>query len=218
MPPDYPYPAALDDCVAAYRALLRERSPKEIIVSGGSAGGNLAAALRSNGHLDEAVEILTDKVLPKQIELLGENSPDVIWTLTNLVTYEYERNDKVAMLDYARRAYAAAAHLPDENQLKNVAIKKYGLSLLRSDHAAEAVPVLEQAVAMSRASLSADHYNVASAESALGLARSMAGDRAGGEALARGAYERLLAKYGEKYETTVTAKKNLDKIHALPNP
>jgi len=44
MPPDHPYPAALDDCVAAYRALLRERSPREIIISGGSAGGNLAAA------------------------------------------------------------------------------------------------------------------------------------------------------------------------------
>lgn len=45
MPPDHPYPAPLDDCIAAYRALLEERSPTEIIVSGGSAGGNLAAAL-----------------------------------------------------------------------------------------------------------------------------------------------------------------------------
>jgi monoterpene epsilon-lactone hydrolase len=45
MPPEHPFPAGLDDCVAAYRALLLERSPKEIIVSGGSAGGNLAAAL-----------------------------------------------------------------------------------------------------------------------------------------------------------------------------
>jgi monoterpene epsilon-lactone hydrolase len=45
MPPDHPYPAGLDDCVAAYRALLAARSPGEIIVSGGSAGGNLAAAL-----------------------------------------------------------------------------------------------------------------------------------------------------------------------------
>jgi epsilon-lactone hydrolase len=45
MPPDHPYPAALDDCIAAYRALLRERSPQEIVVSGASAGGNLAAAL-----------------------------------------------------------------------------------------------------------------------------------------------------------------------------
>ena len=45
MAPDHPYPAALDDCLAAYRALLAERSPNEIVVSGGSAGGNLAAAL-----------------------------------------------------------------------------------------------------------------------------------------------------------------------------
>ena len=45
MAPDHPYPAALDDCMAAYRALLTERAPQEIIFSGGSAGGNLAAAL-----------------------------------------------------------------------------------------------------------------------------------------------------------------------------
>lgn len=45
MPPDHPYPAALDDCMSAYRALLLERAPEEIVVSGGSAGGNLAAAL-----------------------------------------------------------------------------------------------------------------------------------------------------------------------------
>ncbi|MBL7489408.1 alpha/beta hydrolase [Frankia sp. AgB1.9] len=45
MPPDHPYPAALDDCVAAYRALLEDHRPDEIIVGGASAGGNLAAAL-----------------------------------------------------------------------------------------------------------------------------------------------------------------------------
>lgn len=45
MPPEHPYPAALDDCIAAYRALLREVPAGDIIVSGGSAGGNLAAAL-----------------------------------------------------------------------------------------------------------------------------------------------------------------------------
>ena len=45
MPPDHPYPAPLDDCVAVYRALLERPRPSEIIVGGGSAGGNLAAAL-----------------------------------------------------------------------------------------------------------------------------------------------------------------------------
>jgi epsilon-lactone hydrolase len=45
MPPDHPYPAGLDDCVAAYRALLKQRQPSEIVIGGVSAGANLAAAL-----------------------------------------------------------------------------------------------------------------------------------------------------------------------------
>ncbi len=45
MPPDHPYPAPLYDCVAVYKALLRDHRPEDIIVGGGSAGANLAAAL-----------------------------------------------------------------------------------------------------------------------------------------------------------------------------
>jgi epsilon-lactone hydrolase len=45
MPPEHPYPAGLDDCVAVYRALLEQRDPDRIVVGGASAGGNLAAAL-----------------------------------------------------------------------------------------------------------------------------------------------------------------------------
>lgn len=45
MPPRHPFPAALDDVTAVYRALLEVRRPSQIIVGGGSAGGNLAAAL-----------------------------------------------------------------------------------------------------------------------------------------------------------------------------
>ena len=45
MPPDHPFPAGLDDCVAAYRALLSKHRPEDIIVGGGSAGGNIASAL-----------------------------------------------------------------------------------------------------------------------------------------------------------------------------
>jgi len=67
MPPDYPYPAGLDDCVAAYRALLEDRRPEELIVSGVSAGGNLAAALilraRDEGlPLPAAAVLLTPEV------------------------------------------------------------------------------------------------------------------------------------------------------------
>jgi monoterpene epsilon-lactone hydrolase len=45
MPPDHPYPAALDDCVAVYQYLLEDHPPERIVVGGSSAGGNLAAAL-----------------------------------------------------------------------------------------------------------------------------------------------------------------------------
>ena len=45
MPPDHPFPTPLDDCMAAYRLLLEERRPEDIIVGGASAGGNLAGAL-----------------------------------------------------------------------------------------------------------------------------------------------------------------------------
>jgi epsilon-lactone hydrolase len=45
MPPEHPFPAALDDCVEVYRELLDENPPEKIAVGGGSAGGNLAAAL-----------------------------------------------------------------------------------------------------------------------------------------------------------------------------
>jgi monoterpene epsilon-lactone hydrolase len=45
MPPDHPYPAALDDCLSVYRELLARFDPRTILVSGESAGGNLAGAL-----------------------------------------------------------------------------------------------------------------------------------------------------------------------------
>jgi acetyl esterase/lipase len=44
MPPDHPYPTAVDDCLAAYKYLLKQYPAQNIVVGGGSAGGNLAAA------------------------------------------------------------------------------------------------------------------------------------------------------------------------------
>jgi acetyl esterase/lipase len=44
MPPDHPFPAALDDAVAVYRELLKSHKPANIGFVGLSAGGGLAAA------------------------------------------------------------------------------------------------------------------------------------------------------------------------------
>jgi monoterpene epsilon-lactone hydrolase len=67
MPPEYPYPAALNDCLAAYRGLLDQYLPQNIIVGGASAGGNLAAALmlraRDEGlPLPAAVVLITPEL------------------------------------------------------------------------------------------------------------------------------------------------------------
>lgn len=43
--PDHPYPSSLDDCMAAYREVLKYYAPADLVVTGSSAGGNLAAAL-----------------------------------------------------------------------------------------------------------------------------------------------------------------------------
>jgi monoterpene epsilon-lactone hydrolase len=44
VPPAHPYPAALDDCLGVYRHLVSHHAPRDIAISGMSAGGNLAAA------------------------------------------------------------------------------------------------------------------------------------------------------------------------------
>ncbi len=44
--PEHPFPAGLDDCIAAYRALLgKGHAAKSLVVGGDSAGGNLTLAL-----------------------------------------------------------------------------------------------------------------------------------------------------------------------------
>lgn len=49
--PEHPYPAAPEDCMAVYRALLERHPGAKIALVGGSAGGNLclATALRARG-------------------------------------------------------------------------------------------------------------------------------------------------------------------------
>jgi len=64
MPPDFPFPAAVDDCVAVYREIIKSYEPKKVAISGGSAGGNLAGTvtlkIRDSGlPMPGAVAMLT---------------------------------------------------------------------------------------------------------------------------------------------------------------
>jgi acetyl esterase/lipase len=67
MPPDHPFPAAPEDCVAVYRELIKTYDPAHAVIGGSSAGGNLAAAatlmIRDRGlPLPAGVILLTPEV------------------------------------------------------------------------------------------------------------------------------------------------------------
>lgn len=101
MPPKYPYPAALDDCLAVYRSLLDHVDPSNIIVGGVSAGGNLAAALMLRAR-DEGLELPAALVLLTP-ELDLTESGDTFQTLLGV--------DRLQHLMPANRLYAAGAPL-----------------------------------------------------------------------------------------------------------
>jgi acetyl esterase/lipase len=61
-PPEHPYPAALDDCLAAYRYVLGHHAAKNIVVGGRSAGGNLAVAMALRAR-DEGLPLPAGLVL-----------------------------------------------------------------------------------------------------------------------------------------------------------
>jgi len=54
--PGHAFPAGLDDCMAAYREVLKNYKPADIVVGGASAGGNLAAALMLRAR-DEGLKL-----------------------------------------------------------------------------------------------------------------------------------------------------------------
>ena len=178
---------------------------------------NLAVALRKDERYDEALAIL-ERVLPMQIETLGESHSDVVWTLTTLIGIERKRGHVDAALAYAQRAYAIATKFSDDNDWKAYAFEKYADTLIADGRAADALPVLQKALAIDQAMLPADHQSIASVETLIALAQSKVDGKPSGEPMARAAYERLLAKYGAASEFTIAAKTRLDEIAALPKP
>lgn len=82
MPPDHPYPAAVDDCINAYRWLLGRYRPERIVISGASAGANLAAAVTLRAR-DEGLPLPAGVVL-RTPEVDLTESGDTFETLLGL--------------------------------------------------------------------------------------------------------------------------------------
>lgn len=104
VPPMHPYPAALDDMLALYRLALSVRSPDQIVVAGGSAGGNLAAALLLRAR-DEGLPMPAAlALLTPEVDLT--ESGDSFRTLAGI-------DNVLTSLEVPNQLYAAGADLTD---------------------------------------------------------------------------------------------------------
>nr|WP_321362280.1 alpha/beta hydrolase [uncultured Hyphomonas sp.] len=108
MPPDDPYPAALDDALTVYRALLETSPPGEIGLFGTSAGGNLAACL---------CLALEERNLPQPAALVL-NSPCTDMTgsgdtFTTLETIDPALYSYDGVIEEALKLYAGGRDLSD---------------------------------------------------------------------------------------------------------
>ncbi len=108
MPPDHPFPAAVDDVVTVYRHLLGQRSAKSIVIGGTSAGGGLALAA-------------VHKFLALGLETPGAIYAGTPWadlTKTGDTLFTNEGLDRVlvsyeGLLDVAAQLYADGHDLKD---------------------------------------------------------------------------------------------------------
>ena len=118
--PEHPYPAALHDAKAAYRALLESGWPAErVILAGDSAGGHLAASLLAD-IADEAADEAADEGAnegalphPAAAVLL---SPLIDFSCRNMVNLDRAVRDPFLSPRYAKRctlAYAGDGDLAD---------------------------------------------------------------------------------------------------------
>lgn len=108
MPPDFPYPAALDDSMVFYRAALKMAKPENIAIFGTSTGGGLALAMILRAKQDK-------------LPMPGAIAPGTPWsdlteTGDSYFTNEYVDNVLVShkgWLTNAARIYANGRDLKD---------------------------------------------------------------------------------------------------------
>jgi epsilon-lactone hydrolase len=89
MPPDFPYPAAMDDAMAVYRAVLKTTKPKNVGIFGTSTGGGMTLAM-----------VLRAKM--EHLPLPGAIAPGTPWsdmTKTGDSFYANEMLDNVLVSD-----------------------------------------------------------------------------------------------------------------------
>lgn len=70
--PAHPYPAPLDDCMAAWRLVLSRHKASDLVIGGSSAGGNLAAAVLLRARDERLPMPAGISLLTPALDMLGE--------------------------------------------------------------------------------------------------------------------------------------------------
>lgn len=108
MPPDHPFPAAVDDALAVYKAVIADTDPRRIAVEGTSAGGNILLSLMLR---------IKQEGLPMPAAI-SPNTPgaDLTWNGDSFHLNEWVDNVITTTHGYLagiRRLYAAGHDLSD---------------------------------------------------------------------------------------------------------
>ena len=108
MPPDHPYPAAMDDAMAVYREVLKTTDPRRVAVFGTSTGGGMALAM-----------VLRAK--REGLPLPAALAPGTPWTDMTKTGDSYFTNERVdnVLVSYDGWLGDAAALYANGHDLKN---------------------------------------------------------------------------------------------------
>jgi len=108
MPPDYPYPAAMDDAMAVWKELVKKNNPRNMAIFGTSAGGamTLAMVLRAKAEKLPLPAVIASGTPWSDIAKIGDTYETNEWIDNALVTWD-------GVLGRAAKLYAAGHDLKD---------------------------------------------------------------------------------------------------------
>ena len=163
---------------------------------------------------DEAeAERLMKKVLDLRRKYLGENHPDVGWSLFDLSFLNAERGDYAEAERLARKTLGMRGRvLTDEHPVTGSALLLLGRSLLAQGDAQGARPALEECLALRRKTLGENHWLLAIANSFYGECLMRLGETERGQRLLFESYDSLLEKLGAENDQTRAALERLRKF------
>jgi len=90
MPPDHPYPAAMDDAIAVWKSLLTQHNPKNMAVFGTSTGGamTLALVLRAKDEHISLPAAIAPSTPWADIDKIGDSYQTNEWVDNILVSWD----------------------------------------------------------------------------------------------------------------------------------